>query len=159
LNPIRMLRRSRAKLDTIGIVTLADLDRFGGKSGLGLFIVGENAALHAKGVRDQRVAEQHAFDMGQGQNAGNRITPARDEIMRPMAKSLFDNAPPAGQMKKSTVRMCVDEIIPRPLPSRIEPRDGQRWHQIRRELRASALHFPETLHPYGPMRSRREDGK
>ena len=56
--------------------------------------------------------EQQAFDFGERQDADDAAVALRQQVMRAMAKSLFDDGFPAGAMEKRGLRAGFDKGVP-----------------------------------------------
>ena len=77
-----------------------------------LRVAGGDATVNGKGQGGQRIAEEQAFDVGQGKDTEDfSITLGVQEISR-MAKYFAENALPLGPMEKSGFRAVEDKLVP-----------------------------------------------
>src|SRR6185437_14877358 len=72
----------------------------------------DRPAADREGVRDQRVAEKQAANLGQRQHADDLRSALRREIVRAMAEGLGNEVAPSGPMEERRLWRGVDECIP-----------------------------------------------
>ena len=68
------------------------------------------------------MAEEAAVDLGERQDAADHAVAFGDEVVRPMAEDILDDAAPADPMEERRLGAARDEFIPRGgVPRRVRP--------------------------------------
>ena len=78
----------------------------------GCVVQRSNAAIHAKTIGNQGMAEQPAFDFGQWQHADDGACALREQVMRAVAEGALDHVFPAHAMKEGGFRAGEYKFIP-----------------------------------------------